>query len=160
MELEVLLMEAHFETPEAHAILVAEDDDTDFFFLQTAFESEGLPHRLCRAHNGQEVMDLLEGKGAFADRSLWPFPDLLILDLKMPERDGFEVLAALKKSPTLAELPVVILTGSNMASDEKLARGLGASDYHMKPCGIQNLRELILRICERWLKQQHTPQQH
>ena len=152
-------MEKHFESPDSRAILVAEDDDTDFFFLQTAFEMAGLPHRLFRAHNGHEVMDYLEGKGAYTDRNQWPFPDLLILDLKMPERDGFEVLAAVKKSAALSGLPVVVLTGSNIAGDEKLARGLGASDYHMKPCGVQTLRALVIQICERWLKRQHAPQE-
>jgi len=151
-------METHLERQDACVILVAEDDDADFFFLQTAFEMAGLPHGVFRVHNGHQVMDYLEAKGIYSKRSQWPFPDLLILDLKMPERDGFEVLAALKKSPKLAGLPVVILTGSNIAGDEKLARGLGASDYHTKPCGIQKLRHLILQICGQWLKHQHAPQ--
>lgn len=152
-------MENHLESPDSRTILVAEDDDTDFFFLQTAFEMEALPHRLFRARNGHEVMDYLEGKGAFADRNQSPLPELLILDLKMPERDGFEVLAALKKSPNFAGLPVIVLTGSNIVGDEKLARGLGASDYHMKPCGVQKLRALVVQICERWLTRQHAPQE-
>jgi len=152
-------MENHFESQGSRPILVAEDDDTDFFFLKTAFEMQNSPHRLFRARNGHEVMDYLEGKGIYTDRNQWPFPDLLILDLKMPERDGFEVLAALKKSPRLAGLPTVVLTGSNIAGDEKLARGLGASDYHMKPCGVEKLRALVNQICERWLKRQHAPQE-
>ena len=150
-------METHFEKQHARTILVAEDDDTDFFFLQTAFEMLRLPYGIFRARNGHEAMDYLEGKGLYSNRGRWSFPELFILDLKMPTMDGFEVLAALKKSPNLSELPVVVLTGSNIVGDEKLARGLGARDFHMKPCGLQKLRELILQIQDNWLKHVHSP---
>jgi CheY-like chemotaxis protein len=74
-------------------ILYAEDEETDVLLLRLALKRSGLAHPLQVVVNGVEAIDYLAGAGAFADRSLYPLPCLVLLDLKMPLKDGFEVLA-------------------------------------------------------------------
>ena len=98
-------------------ILLAEDDKNDIFLMRRAFDSAGYLNPLCVVHNGQEVLDYLEGSGQFADRDKFPLPGLLLLDLKMPLMDGFDVLAWLRQRTQFENLPVVVLTASKLDED-------------------------------------------
>jgi CheY-like chemotaxis protein len=132
-------------------ILVAEDDEDDMFFLRRAFERAGLPHRLVHVNNGQKVMEYLLGQTPFSDRTQHPFPDLLLLDLKMPKMDGLEVLQAINCQAALQELPVVILSSSGLTADVTAATKLGADDYIVKPGEPDELRKMVLMLNEQWL---------
>src|SRR5260370_26086779 len=114
-------------------ILVAEDEEDDVYFLRRAFERTGCGHKLVHERDGQVAIEYLLGEAPFSDRSQHPLPDLLLLDLKMPKMDGFEVLAAIRSQAALQELPVVILSSSALAADIATASKLGASDYIVKP---------------------------
>src|SRR2546421_3667757 len=92
-------------------ILVAEDDDEDFYLLRCALATSRMRLLLCQVRNGKQVMEYLEGLSVYHDRNRFPEPDLLILDLKMPIMDGFDVLAALRRCPHFANLPVVVMSG-------------------------------------------------
>ena len=100
-------------------VLVAEDNPDDVLLLQRALakSSFGLPVRC--VSDGQEVLDYLEGHPPFSDRLRYPLPTLLLLDLKMPRVDGFEVLTWLRQHPSLGRMLVVVLTGSPMKEDVK-----------------------------------------
>src|SRR5512142_149337 len=94
-------------------ILVAEDDPTDAYFFERAFRRAGLPVTLHFVRDGQEVLDYLQGSGQFADRTLHPRPQLVLLDLNMPRLDGFQVLTWIRKQPSLHHLQVVIFSSSD-----------------------------------------------
>ncbi len=132
-------------------ILVAEDDTTDAFFLQRAFKRAGIPLTLHFVRDGQEVLDYLQGKGEFADRSAHPVPQLLLLDLHMPRRDGFEVLGWIRQQSQWQALQVVIFSSSSQKRDIERARNLGANSYLVKPHSIQELMELVGAFKKHWL---------
>jgi CheY-like chemotaxis protein len=131
-------------------ILVAEDNATDAFFLQRAFSRGGVPVTLQFVRDGQEVIDYLQGVGAFADRSAHPIPRLLLLDLELPRMTGFEVLSWIRKQSALDELQVVIFSGSNEPKDVRRAYGLGANSYWVKPHSIAELNALVGRFKTTW----------
>jgi CheY-like chemotaxis protein len=133
-------------------ILVAEDDPTDAYFFQRAFKRAGLPVALHFVRDGQEVIDYLQGEGQFADRAAHPLPQLLLLDLKMPRLDGFDVLEWVRRQPGLAGMQVVIFSSSDEARDINRAYGLGASWYLVKPHSMDELTALVGRFKKFWLE--------
>ena len=90
-------------------ILLAEDDENDILLMRRGFARAKIPNPLFVVHNGQEAMDYLSGSGAFTDRARFPSPGMLLLDLKMPGKDGFDVLAWLRTQRQYDTLPVVVL---------------------------------------------------
>jgi CheY-like chemotaxis protein len=96
-------------------------------------------------------VDYLSGIPPYGDRELNPLPALLLLDLKMPRMNGFEVLSWLATQPNLGHLPVVVLTSSSDESDIQEARRLGARDYLIKPHTTVELVELLQNLQQRWL---------
>lgn len=138
-------------------VLIAEDDPSDVFLLQRAFTSAGIPANLHFVRDGQEAIDYLGGESKFADRGAYPLPDLMLLDLKMPRLNGFDVLEWLRKQPGLRRLLVTILTSSDQARDIDRAYDLGANSYLLKPHGSQELSELVLRLQRYWLELNQRP---
>ena len=110
-------------------VLVADDSESDCFFLKRAITKAGVYLRMNRVSNGEAAVDYLAGRGAFADWGRWPLPHLLILDLKMPGLDGFDVLEWKRQQPSLRCLPVIVLSSSDEPSDVNRAHALGASGY-------------------------------
>ena len=133
-------------------VLVADDSIDDFLVVKRGFSLEQLPHRLHHLEDGEQTLAYLRGEPPFADRETWPFPDLLILDAKMPGTNGFEVIAALKNSLGI-QLPVVMLSGSILKKDKDAAFLLGASEYLTKPTELAELRSLVQKVHSRWLCQ-------
>ena len=138
------------------AVLVIEDDANDFFLLQLAFEKLSLPHKLVRVIDGEQGLRYLKGEGAFADRAVFPFPALVLLDIKMPRCDGFEVLERLKEDKTWT-VPVVVLSGSALPEDKKRARKLGATDYLVKEQTFDGAMGIVKSIQKKWLSGKKRP---
>ena len=138
-------------------ILVAEDDPQDAFFLKREFGKAGVPITLHFVHDGQEVIDYLEGKGIFADRQTYPMPDLVLLDLKMPRLNGFDVLGWLRKQAGLKRLPVIIFSSSAELVDINRAYDLGANSYLVKPHAVEELSALVNRLKTYWLEANIVP---
>ena len=133
-------------------ILVAEDDPTDAYFLQRAFKRAGLAVALHFVRDGQEALDYLQGSGQFADRTCYPLPQLLLLDLNMPRLDGFEVLKWVRKQPGLRGLEVVIFSSSEEPKHVDRAYGLGANSYLVKPHSMVELTALVGQFRKSWQK--------
>jgi len=132
-------------------ILLAEDDKNDIFLMRRAFDSAGYLNPLCVVHNGQEVVDYLEGVGQFSQRKKYPLPGLLLLDLKMPLMDGFDVLAWLRDHHQFENLPVVVLTASKLDEDVHKSRELGVYDFRVKPHAFEDLVRLLDDVRKCWL---------
>jgi CheY-like chemotaxis protein len=133
------------------AILLAEDDENDIFLMGRAFDRAGIPNRLMVVHNGQEAIDYLAGNGNYAQREKYPLPGLMLLDLKMPWMDGFDVLTWLRSHRQFDTLPVVVLTSSKLQSDVDKSRQLGVYDYRVKPHAFDDLVHLLDDVRKCWL---------
>jgi len=112
--------------------LLVEDNEDDAFFMQRAFQDAGLHNALHVVTNGDEAIEYKAGIDGFADREKYPLPDMIFLDLKMPGRDGFDVLAWIRHEQK-SKVPVAVLTSSPEEIDRKRARELGADCYLLKP---------------------------
>lgn len=137
--------------PDASAlqVLLAEDSTNDVLLLQRAFRKAGSTARLHPVADGLLALAYLRGEDAYADRTLHPFPDLLLLDLNMPRMNGFEVLAAVRNDPALRRLPVYVLTASNLPSDVERAHELFTHGYIVKPNRVDELVHLA-SVVESW----------
>ena len=138
-------------------ILVAEDDPTDAFFLQRAFAKTGVEVGLKFVRDGQEAIDYLVGEPPYADRGSHPLPELLLLDIKMPRLNGFEVLHWLKTQPGLRRLLVIVFSSSAEADDINRAYDLGANSYLVKPHATEQLLELVNRVQKYWFEANQNP---
>jgi CheY-like chemotaxis protein len=132
-------------------ILVAEDEETDVLILRMAAEQAQLPHPLTFVFDGAQAIAYLQGDPPYNDRTVHPLPSLLLLDLKMPHLNGFDVLAWLSNRPDFKHLPAVVLSSSSQQSDIAKARQLGALDYYIKPHRMSDLIKILKTIENSWL---------
>jgi CheY-like chemotaxis protein len=139
-------------------ILLVEDDRDDAFFLRRAFLRAGLSHPIVDVRNGQQAVNYLSGNAWYADRSLYPLPKLVVVDLKLPLMDGFELLAWLQNRPELGSLPVIVISSSNLDSDREKAIQLGAKDYLVKPHDPDELVGMIQTLPARWMGEEVRPE--
>jgi len=138
-------------------ILLVEDDANDVLLISRAFQKAGLRDVLKVVRDGSEAIEYLSGEGSYADRERYPLPFLLLLDLKMPGTDGFEVLQWLRGEPDLKRLLVVVLTSSNLQSDVDRAYELGANSYLVKPVEFDEMVNMIQRFEAYWTEINRQP---
>lgn len=124
-------------------ILYAEDNEDDVFILQLAMKRGRVAHKLCCADDGEVIISWLQGEGDYANREKYPLPDLLILDLKMPRKSGFDVLEWLRTVPTFNNLPVIVMSSSDDPSDIKRSRELGATKYVKKSASCEEILDCM-----------------
>src|ERR1041385_7245046 len=131
-------------------VLLVEDDLNDIFLVKRAFKLAQLETPLQVVTDGEEALDYLRGKGKYADRTAHPLPRLIVMDIKMPRRSGFEVLEWLKRDGPLRRIPVVIVSSSNRPQDINRAYELGANAYMVKPMNYQAVERLFGSITHYW----------
>jgi CheY-like chemotaxis protein len=132
-------------------ILLVEDDPDDALLAERAFRRTNVANPLRVVADGDEAVAYLAGEGRFADREANPLPVLVLLDLKLPRRSGFEVLEWLRAEPGLERLPVVVLTSSRETTDIDRAYELGANSYVVKPVDFASLMEIAHVLHIYWL---------
>jgi len=132
-------------------ILLVEDNRMDVELTLDAFREARLMNPVHVATTGQEALDYLFGRGKYADRETYPLPRLILLDLKLPGIDGFEVLRRIKATPVLKRLPVIILTSSKEDGDRVLSYDCGANSYLVKPVSFEGFLEIVRQIKGYWL---------
>ena len=143
----------HSERP---TVLYVEDSADDFLLLKLASRKSGTPFRLQHAEDGEKAMAYLTGSGSYSDREEYPMPELVLLDLKMPRLDGFEVLQWIRSNPATQNVPVIVLAGSAFRADIRRALELGANSYATKPGKFNELEALVSKIAEVWLAPEHA----
>ena len=138
-------------------ILLAEDDENHVLLFRRAVKKARLQCALQVVSDGEETLAYLKGEGPYANREEYPLPTLLLLDLKMPRKDGFEVLQWLYHQPTLSKLRVVVLTSSDQVWDVNLAYQLGASSFLTKPVHFQEFVAMLDAIQDFWIDKNRPP---
>src|SRR6266446_4922698 len=115
------------------AVLYAEDSEDDVLLVRFAFEQAQIVNPLQIVQDGRQAMDYLAGEGRFGDRKEFPLPGLLLLDLKLPRNTGLEELESIRLTPSLKNLPVIILSASNQVRDIADPYALRANAFRVKP---------------------------
>jgi CheY-like chemotaxis protein len=144
--------------PEHAVILLAEDEEDYVLLIRHAFVQAKVPNPLHVVWNGEEAISYLKGVGKYQNRAEYPLPDLLLLDLKMPRVNGFEVLAWVRQQPGLATLRVLVLTSSDEIRDVNEAYRLGTNSFMVKPMDFEDTTQLSRLINDFWLKASRTPE--
>lgn len=129
-------------------ILLVEDNRMDAHFAIRALEKANFKHRCTLVVNGEEAMDYLQRRSIFARA---PRPDLVLLDLGLPKKDGREVLAEIRADESLRELPVVVMTGSNDEADRAHMQMLEVESYLVKPVDLEKFLGVIRELKRFWL---------
>lgn len=131
-------------------ILIVEDEESDILFLKRAFAKVGVPNPLHAVTNGEEAVAYLQGTPPFTDRSVHPFPRVIITDLKMPQMGGLELLRWLNEHPEHRVIPTIVFTSSTSQADVNEAFNLGAGAYIVKPVEFRELERVAKTIADYW----------
>src|SRR5689334_12828071 len=124
--------------PNTDLVLIAEDDEDVVFFLKRIFAKQRVPNPLKFVHDGQEALDYLESE---------PHPPrVAVLDVKMPIKDGFDVLKRVRANPRLSRLPVVMFSNSRHERDVNRAYDLGANSYVVKPGASADMEQFVAKL--------------
>jgi two-component system, response regulator len=132
-------------------ILLVEDNQDDMDLAIHSLRRENLANHIIAVRDGEEALDFLFCRGAFAERSFEHPPKLVLLDLKLPKVDGMEVLKQVKSDPRTKSIPVIILTSSKEERDLVSGYNLGANSYIQKPVDFDQFRETVKSVGLYWL---------
>jgi CheY-like chemotaxis protein len=145
--------------PLRRTILMAEDDEEDQLFVREALEASGYPFDLFCVKDGQALLEYLNMSGRNLDipNPIAPLPDIILLDLNMPRKDGREVLSDLKNSPNFKSIPIVVLTTSSSEADILASYEIGANTYITKPVTDEGLLCALQAIAHYWFEIAQLP---
>jgi CheY-like chemotaxis protein len=144
--------------PAPAVILLAEDREDDITLILKAFAKAQVCNPLQIVRDGEEAIAYLRGEGKYANRDEFPLPALVLLDLKMPKVDGFEVLKWLRQQPGLSALRVVVLTSSDAIRDVNTAYHLGANSFMVKPMDFNDVVQMSRFLTDYWLQTSMAPE--
>ncbi len=133
-------MESHLD------VLLVDDDRTDLALFATAVDKCDLNIWVHNLTSGQEAIDYLEAKGAYTDRSLHALPDVIVLDLAMPQVNGYDVLAWRRPSPVFFSIPVVVFSSSKDPEEASRVLALGANKLIIKPTDFEGWKRVVREI--------------
>jgi DNA-binding response OmpR family regulator len=138
-------------------ILHVEDDPNDVVLVGRAVRKSNLNVRLAVVHDGEQAMDYLSGTGSYGNRTEHPLPALVLLDLKLPRKSGFEVLSWIRSQANLRRMRVVMLTSSRQSEDINRAAELGANAFVVKSVDFSAFGATIQTVCQFWLDMAERP---
>jgi two-component system response regulator len=152
-----LMLKIHSDTVREGYILQVEDSADDAALTRHALRRAKISNRVELLKDGVEALDFVCRRGKYSDRDASDLPAFVLLDLKLPKVDGFEVLKALKENDRMASVPVVIFTSSREEKDLRKAYELKANSYVLKPVDFDRFTEVIRQIGSYWLSLNETP---
>ena len=129
-------------------ILIIDDSETDALIMQESLKKTFMHNTIQTLNNASDAIDLLNKKGVFSEEKA---PDLIILDLQMPDLNGFEFLKIVKKDPRFIHIPIIVLSGANKVEEATECYKLGANCFIKKPGDIAKFRQTVAVINDFWL---------
>jgi CheY-like chemotaxis protein len=145
--------------PNRKTLLIVEDSELEVLLLKRTFVKAGVNDRIIFVADGEQAIDYLDGQGDYADRATYPLPNLVLLDIKMPKVDGFEVLTWLRKESAFDCLPVVMFTSSDEPGDIRRAYELRANSYVKKSIAATDATESLELLQRYWREINICPRQ-
>ncbi|KTD26111.1 two-component response regulator [Legionella lansingensis] len=133
-------------------ILLIEDSNEDYYATKRAFEKSGVANQLYRCADGIEALDYLYRRDKYADPLTSPRPNVILLDLNLPKKDGRDVLKTVKSDPDLQIIPIIVLTTSLDERDINYCYQMGANSYIQKPVDLNRFIEAIRRLKDYWFE--------
>jgi CheY-like chemotaxis protein len=127
-------------------ILIADDSDNDVFMLKARCQMARLTNPIVSVADGEATIAYLQGEGIYQNRAEYPYPVLLLLDLKMPRKNGFEVMEWIKAHPAHRQLPIIVLSAFGAAHQISRCYQLGARNFLLKPIDFQSLRKSLSKV--------------
>lgn len=124
-------------------ILLVDDSENDRIFMRAAFNKANFNWPMPEVHDGDEAIAYLRGIGPYHDRTRFPVPAVILMDLNMPKKSGFEVIEWVRAQENLRRLQIIVLTASTRPDDVKKAYGLGANSFLVKPARIEDLVKMV-----------------
>jgi len=143
--------------PDTAVILIVEDREDDIVLIRKASEKAALLNPMHVVRDGEEAVAYLSGEGKYANRAEYPLPILVLLDLKLPGMDGFDVLTWIRQQEGIRGLPVVVLTSSSDLTDVNRAYQLGANSFFVKEIDFQGSVDFSKLLQHYWLTKVRTP---
>jgi len=137
-------------------VLLVDDNENDVFLMHRAFKKAEFLYPIREVRNGEEAISYLKGEGVYGDREEYPFPSMVLLDLNMPRKNGFDVLAWIQTQPELEYLTVVVTTASIRPEDVARAYELGASCILVKPSALAELGRMVRTLGD-FVSMDHFP---
>ncbi|MDB5242889.1 MAG: response regulator receiver protein [Spirosoma sp.] len=137
-------------------ILIADDDADDRMFLEQAMRQNGYKQGIQFVNDGEELMDYLNRQGSYNSQNA-PWPSMLILDLNMPRKNGFQALVEIKEDPKLRRLPVIVMTTSSADEDVLKTYNLGVNSFVTKPFNYNRLVEIVGTLKAYWMDTAKLP---
>jgi CheY-like chemotaxis protein len=131
-------------------ILIADDDADDRMFLEQAMRQNGYDQDIRFVEDGEELMEYLKRQGRYDEQNA-PWPNMLILDLNMPRKNGFQALSEIKDDPKLRRLPVIVMTTSSADEDVVKTYNLGVNSFVTKPFNFNRLVEMVGTLKAYWM---------
>ena len=138
-------------TPTSIDILLVEDDAADIELTQRAFKADGLANHIEVVRDGDEALDFLFCRGAYAYRCFDKPPRLVLMDLKLPKVDGLDVLRQIKTDPRTRAIPVIVMTSSTEENDLVRSYHYGVNSYIQKPVDFDQFRKIVKALGMYWL---------
>jgi len=133
-----------------YTILLVEDDENDAMLVRMAFERNSIRNPVQWVKDGLEAVAYLNGDGMYADRTKYPFPEVLLVDLKMPRMTGLELLAWINEHSEFRIIPTIVMTSSRQEMDIENAYKFGANTYLTKPIAFDDLAKMVKLTHEYW----------
>jgi CheY-like chemotaxis protein len=133
-------------------VLLVDDTEDDAILFKRAYKAASIPNPLRVVHNGDDAIAYLRGTGKFANRDEYPLPKLVLLDLQMPGKSGFDVLRWIRREKSTKELRVIVMTGSEDVTAVNRAYKMGANSFVMKSPTQNELVKQLREVKNHWLQ--------
>jgi len=133
-------------------ILIADDDRKLQALIKEAFDNNNTICDIFFVDNGEELIDFLRNTGKYSDKNMYPRPGIILLDLNMPKKDGYQALKEIKSDDSLKNIPIVVLAASKSKEDISATYNLGISGYITKPNTFESLAEILKITSSYWFE--------
>lgn len=148
------MIEPDWEHEQMQTILLVDDSENDRLLMRRAFKKAEYDVLLREVHNGEEAIAYLKGDAPYGDRAKFPLPILMLLDLNMPKKNGYDVLAWVRTQPRIRRVSITVLSASMRTEDVDQAYDLGANSFLVKPSNIDELIAMV-RCLRDWIRINH-----